>query len=82
MISEFYAIPVEDIQRYRSYDLSEKEIGLVFALAHYKDEKPETFVYQYKQQGRSWSEIAFNMGLEPSATGKLVLAYPAKHLPQ
>ena len=82
MISEFYAIPVEDIQRYRSYDLSEKEIGLVFALAHYNDEKPETFVYQYKQQGRSWSEIAFNMGLEPSAAGKLVLAYPAKQLPQ
>jgi hypothetical protein len=80
MISEFYAVPNEDVQRYRAYGLSEKEIGLVLVLAHYKQEEPETFVDQYKKQGSSWSEIAFNMGLEPSAAGKLVLAFPAKQL--
>ena len=80
MISEFYAIPAEDIQRYRAYGLSEKEIGLILVLSYYKDEKAETFVDQYKNQGRSWSEIAFNLGLEPSAAGKLVLAYPARQV--
>jgi hypothetical protein len=80
MISEFYAIPTEDVERYRAYGLSEKEIGLVLVLAHFKDAEPETFVDQYKKQGSSWSEIAFTMGLEPSAAGKLVLAFPAKQL--
>jgi len=80
MISEFYTIPTEDVQRYRAYGLSEKEIGLILILSYYKDEKAETFVDQYKNQGRSWSEIAFNLGLEPSAAGKLVLAYPARQV--
>ena len=80
MISEFYAIPSEDVQRYRAYGLSEKEIGLILVLSYYKDEKAENFVAQYKNQGRSWSEIAFNLGLEPSAAGKLVLAYPARQV--
>jgi len=80
MISEFYAVPAEDVERYRAYGLSDKEIGLVLVLAHYKDVKPETFVDQYKKQGSSWSEIAFNLGLEPSAAGKLVLVFPDKQL--
>jgi len=82
MLGEFYAIPTEDIQRYRAYGLSEKEIGLILILSYYKDEKAENFVDQYKNQGRSWSEIAFNMGIEPSAAGKLVLAFPDKRLPE
>lgn len=80
IIGEFYGVQSEDIQRYRAYGLSEKEIGLILVLAHYKNENPETFVDQYKKQGSSWSEIAFNQGLEPSAAGKLVLAYPSRHL--
>lgn len=78
LIAEFYDVPVEDIHRYRAYGLSEKEIGLVLVLAHYIKAKPENFVNQYKKQGSSWSEIAFNLGLEPAAAGKLVLAFPDK----
>lgn len=79
MISEFYTVPVEDIQRYRAYGLSKKEIGLMLILAYYNGTEPETIVDQYKKQGSSWSEIAFTMGLKPSAAGRLVLVYPDKN---
>jgi hypothetical protein len=62
--------------------LSEKEMALVFILAYFKNQKPEIFVEQYKNQGSSWSQIAFNLSLEPAAAGKLILAYPAKQIAQ
>jgi hypothetical protein len=82
MIEEFYNIPAEQVLRFRAYGLSEKEMALVFILAHFKNQKPETFVEQYKKQGSSWSQIAFNLGIEPAAAGKLILAFPAKQISQ
>ena len=35
---------------------------------------------KYKKLGMSWGEIAFNLGLELSAAGKLVMAYPARQI--
>ena len=80
MIEEFYNTPVEQVKRFRAYGLSEKEMALVFILAHFKNQKPETFVEQYKKQGSSWSQIAFSLGIEPAAAGKLILAYPVKQI--
>lgn len=80
IIIDFYGVPAEEVERLRSYGLSEKELALVFILAHYMDQKPEIYVEQYKKQGSSWSQIAFNLGVEPAAAGKLVLAYPAKQI--
>jgi hypothetical protein len=80
MIEDFYMISAEQVKRFRAYGLSEKEMALVFILAHFKDQKPETFVEQYKKQGSSWSQIAFSLGIEPAAAGKLILAYPAKQI--
>lgn len=80
MIEGFYKIPAEEIKRFRAYGLDEKEMVLVFILAHFKNQKPEIFVEQYKKQGSSWSQIAFNLGIEPAAAGKLILAYPAKQI--
>ena len=80
MIAGFYKIPAEEIKRFRAYGLSEKEMTLVFILAHFKNQKPEIFVGQYKKQGSSWSQIAFNLGIEPAAAGKLIMAYPAKQI--
>ena len=57
-------------------------MALVFILAHFKNQKPEIFVDQYKKQGNSWSQIAFNLGVEPAFAGKLILAYPAKKIIQ
>jgi hypothetical protein len=80
MITGFYKVTAEEVKRFRVYGLSEKEMALVFILAHFKDKKPEIFVEQYKKQGSSWSQIAFNLGIEPAAAGKLILAYPAKQI--
>ena len=80
MIEEFYNTPAEQVKRFRAYGLSEKEMALVFILAHFKNQKPETFVEQYKKQGSSWSQIAFSLGIEPAAAGKLILAYPVKQI--
>ena len=80
MIEGFYKIPAEEVKRFRAYGLNEKEMAFVFILAHFKDQKAETFVEQYKKQGSSWSQIAFNLGIEPAAAGKLILAYPAKQI--
>ena len=80
MIEDFYRVPAEEVKRFRAYGLNEKEMALVFILAHFKDQKAETFVEQYKKQGSSWSQIAFNLGIEPAAAGKLILAYPAKQI--
>jgi hypothetical protein len=80
MIEDFYKISAEQVKRFRAYGLSEKEMALVFILAHFKNQKPETFVEQYKKQGSSWSQIAFSLGIEPAAAGKMILAYPAKQI--
>ena len=75
-IGEFYQIKPEEINKVRMSGLNEKEMNLIFILAHAREQNPEVLVEQYKKQGRSWSEIAHNLGVEPDATGKLIIAYP------
>jgi len=76
MISNFYRVPGEEVKKLKASGLNEKETALVFILAHISEIPPEALVKQYKEQGRSWSEIAFNIGLEPDETGKRILEYP------
>jgi len=78
IIGEFYQIKPEEINKLRMSGLNEKEMNLIFILAHAREQNPEILVEQYKKQGRSWSEIAYNLGLEPDEVGKLILAYPVK----
>jgi hypothetical protein len=82
IIGDFYLVKPEEIKQFRMSGLNEKEINLVYILAHAKDQKPETLVEQFKKQGRSWSEIAHNLGVEPRVTGKLILAYPDPKIAQ
>jgi len=82
MIAEFYKIPAEKIKSLKKSGLNEKEIALLFILAHTSEIQPEALMEQYKIKGRSWSEIANSLGIEPGAAGKLILAYPAKQIPQ
>ena len=82
MIAEFYKIPAEKIKSLKKSGLNEKEIALLFILAHTSEIQPEALMEQYKKKGRSWSEIANSLGIEPGAAGKLILAYPAKQIPQ
>lgn len=81
MIAEFFKVPSEKINKLRMSGLSEKEITLTFILNHVSEIQPEALVEQYKKQQRSWSEIAHNLGVEPKAAGKLILAYPSKSIP-
>ena len=76
MIGTFYGIGPEEIGKLRASGLKEKEITLVFILAHAKGQKPEDLVDRHERKGMSWSEIADNLGLEPAAVGDLILAYP------
>lgn len=77
IVREFYRVPPEEIQELRRAGLDKKEINLVLLLAHASEAKPEKLVRQYRKKNRSWSEIAFNLGLEPRETGRLIQAYPA-----
>jgi hypothetical protein len=81
MIAEFFKISSEKIDKLRMSGLSEKEITLILILNHVSEIQPEALVLQYKNQQRSWSEIAHNLGLEPKAAGRLILAYPSKTIP-
>ena len=80
IIGQFYTVPVEEIDALRKAGLNEKEISLLFILSHVSGREPATLLKQRRQQNESWSEIAHNLGVEPAAAGKLVLAYPAKQI--
>ena len=78
IMSEFYRIAPEEIKKLGMSGLDVKEMNLVFILAYAREQRPEALVELYKQKGKSWSEIAFNLGVEPKMAGNLVQAYPAR----
>jgi len=80
MIGEFYQVKAEEINKLRMSGLNEKEMALLFILAYTSEIQPEALMEQYKKKGRSWSEIASSLGVEPEAAGRLILAYPSKHI--
>ena len=82
IIGELYKIKPEEINKLRMSGLNEKEMNLIFILAHAREQNPEVLVEQYKKQGRSWSEIAHNLGVAADATGKLIIAYPDRQIPE
>jgi len=81
MIAGFFSIPVETVKKMGLAGLSEKEITLSLILSHVSEIQPDALIQQYIKQGRSWSEIAYNLGVEPKAAGRLILAYPTKSIP-
>jgi len=81
-IALFFGTPEEEIRKLRMSGLNEKEITLTLLLNHVNEIQPEALVEQYKDKGKSWSEIAYSLGVEPKAAGKLILAYPAKKIPE
>lgn len=81
LIAGFYKIPGEEIGSFRSEGLNEKEMALVLILAHAGNQQPEVLVSLHNREGRSWSAIAHDLGIEPAAAGKLILQYPDRRLP-
>ncbi len=82
LIADFFKVPAETIQRFRTTGLNEKEMAVLFILAHAGDRKPEALVDLRTKEGKSWSEIANGFNIEPVAAGKLIIQYPAKQIPR
>jgi hypothetical protein len=80
VVSKFFAVPHENINSLRKTGLNEREMALVLILAHLRDVKPANLVELSRKKGKSWSEIAHNLGIEPAVAGKYVLAYPDKKI--
>lgn len=76
MLAEFFKVQTKKIATLKTAGLNVKEMTLLFILAHLSEIHPEALMAQYRVNGRSWSEIAYNLGVEPQAAGKLILAYP------
>ena len=77
MLQDHFTIPSQTFQSLREQGLVSKEIALVLTLASHLDVKPDVIYTQYKQKKFSWSEIAYNFGLEPAEVGKLRVVSPS-----
>ncbi len=78
MISDFYAVSFDTLYSLRKSGLNEKEMALALILVHIRGVKPESLVNLSRKQGKSWSKIAFELGIQPAEAGKYILAYPDK----
>ena len=82
LIGNFYSVPDAAVQQLRAAGLDEKEMALVFVLAHVRGLQPQELAAQHSREGKSWSSIAAGLGIEPAEAGKLILHYPAKQVPE
>ena len=80
IIADFYKVSFESIQKFRAAGLNEKELALLFVLAHAGEKEPGSLVDLHNRKGKSWSEIANRLNIEPAVAGKLILQYPAKKI--
>ena len=74
MLAGFYQVPAARIAALRRAGLGEKEMALVLILEKEKGIPAAKLIEQVKQQGRSWSEVAFYLGVTPKAAGRMILA--------
>jgi hypothetical protein len=78
LLADFFKVSPATVDKLRATGLNEKELALIFILAQAKGSPPSTFATQYQKEGKSWSEIADSLGIEPAAAGKLILNSPSK----
>ncbi|MCF6291266.1 MAG: hypothetical protein L3J03_09775 [Desulfobacterales bacterium] len=78
LIAGFYAVPLELIRMFRKSGLNQREINLLLILAHAGNRQPGEIAAMYTREGKSWSEIAASLGIEPVEAGRLILRYPAR----
>ena len=75
MIADFYSAPEKEIEKLRSLGFNEKEMVLFFLLVRNTPMKSEDLVNQIVREGRSWSEVAHNLGITPAMAGQLIAIY-------
>ncbi|OGR00289.1 MAG: hypothetical protein A2505_09685 [Deltaproteobacteria bacterium RIFOXYD12_FULL_55_16] len=76
LLVEFFHVPPKVVFDLRASGLNEKELALLLILEHAKKLPPHEGARQHAQEGKSWSEIAHQLGLEPAEAGKLMIDYP------
>jgi hypothetical protein len=72
MIRIYYHALPEKIKEVRGHDFSNKELALLFALQQQTDTPIKEIITISREQGMSWSEIAHQFKLSPSAIGKAI----------
>jgi hypothetical protein len=77
MLQDSFAATPKTLDALRDQGLSSKEISLLLTLARHTQMEPEMISAQYREKKFSWSEIAYNFGLEPVEVGKLAGQSPA-----
>ena len=78
LISLFFKTPRETVEKFRANGFTEKEITLLILLTSTSDIAPEKIAAQHSKEGKSWSEIAHSLGVEPASAGKLISNYTRK----
>jgi len=73
MIADYFGLSPARVEAERRRGLNEKELALVFYLARVRKLPVEKLIEQVKQEGRSWSEVAFYLGLSPKEVGRGIL---------
>ena len=73
MIAGFYGLSPTEITSVRKQGLKEKEMALLFFLAQDRGLPAKQLIRQVKEEGRSWSEVAFYLGLNPKTVGREIL---------
>ncbi len=72
MIISRFSLSQESLALLKNIDLNSREIILANTLANHTDSPVLAIADQYRKKGLSWSEIAYNFGLEPADVGKLL----------
>lgn len=80
LLIEFFYVPERVILELRALGLNEKEMALLLILDQTGKLTPREGARQHAQEGKSWSEIAHQLGVEPADAGKLMIEYQANKL--
>lgn len=75
LLADFFKIPMEKVKQLRASGVNEKEMALIFILAHEKKVKPADLADLHLKEGKSWSQIADEFGIAPAEAGRLILEY-------
>ncbi len=71
--ADYFAVPRELVSSLQTDDLNGREVVLLLTLGRYSGLSLNELLDQHRRQSRSWSEIAFHLGLSPAQVGKLLL---------
>lgn len=77
LLMELFQIPEKILATLRGANLNQKEITLLLILEQTKKLSPLDGVRQHSKEGKSWSEITHQLGVEPADAGELIIDYQA-----